>query len=259
MRKERHFGKIALFVLLAAVVLIKITRPVLAAEGETAEYYNTGTGYRAVIEDEARLLTDYEKEKLLGQMAAITEYGNVAFVSVSKNTDSSSKYAKNYYEAKFGHTNGTVFLIDMDNRYIWIYSSEAVYNVITDSYADTITDNVYRLASAGRYYDCAADAFDQIYRLLNGQHISQPMKYVSNVFIGIVLALLINYFLVRRLSSTAKPSDQDIFEAIGAKQNIYNFHAKYINTTRKYSPQRSSSGGGSRSSGSHGGGGGHRF
>lgn len=88
-------------------------------------------------------------------------------------------------------------MIDMDNRNIWIHSNGAIYRTITKSYADTITDNVYTYASAQDYYGCASEAYTQMATLLAGRRIAQPMKYISNALLALIIALLINYFVVR--------------------------------------------------------------
>jgi uncharacterized protein len=155
----------------------------------------------------------------------------------------------------------------MEKRYLWIYSDGAIYKTVTNSYADTITDNVYSYASKEDYLTCASKAFEQVNTLLEGRRIAQPMKYISNALLAIVLALMINYFLVMTRSRSQKASDGQVLNGIFSKVAITNTHTEFVNQTRRYSPRSSSSssssssgsrssGGGSRSSG---GGGGHRF
>ena len=145
------------------------------------------------------------------------------------------------------------------------------YDIITKSYANTITDNVYTFASDEEYFDCANTAFEQINTLLEGRAIAQPMKYISNALLAIVLALLINYFVVMFVSRGRKPSNAQLLDGIYSKVEIHNPRMDLTNQTKRYSPQSSgSSGSTSRSSGggfsgggggggSRGGGGGHRF
>ena len=151
----------------------------------------------------------------------------------------------------------------MDNREIYIFSDGAVYKTIRPSYADTITDNVYRYASNADYLSCAANAFSQIHTLLSGQKIAQPMKYISNLLLALILAALINYFVVRLSSRTAKPSDREILLAASAKFAFTNPQRQLTHQSKVYSPPSSGSSSGGRSSGGgggrSGGGGGHRF
>lgn len=230
---------------------------------EGLSYVNEQNGYTAIIEDDAALLSETERTTLLEEMKGITEYGNVAFKTIAvNNVGSTDSYASQYYYGKFASNSGTVFIIDMDKRNIYIFSNGAIYKTITKSYADTITDNIYTYASDARYYDCASNAFAQITMLLAGQNIRQPMKYASNTLLGIVLALLINYFLVRVFSEAKRPSGAEVMEGIFVKQDMLNFDAQYERETRQYSPQSSGGGGGGHGGGGGGhggGGGGHSF
>ena len=147
---------------------------------------DTGSGYGVIIEDDADLLTEEEEDELRELMEKIAVYGNVAFKSIDYNSVSTASYIDDYYDDLFGYESGTVFLIDMDNRNIQICSAGAVYKTITNSYADTITDNVYRYASDADYFTCAYKAFEQILALLQGSKIAQPMKYISNAFFAAI-------------------------------------------------------------------------
>lgn len=227
--------------------------------------HNKETGYYLRLDDRADLLTSTEETKLKKAMEPITAYGNVAFVSISTNPEYSTKrYAEKYYEEHFGYSSGIIFLIDMEERYIWIHSNGEIYKTITTSYANTITDNVYSYASDKEYLTCASTAFSQINTLLEGRHIAQPMKYISNALLAIVLALFINYFLVMALSRSRKASTSQLLNGIFSKAEVTNPQTTFVNQTKRYSPQSSSSSGGGSSrsgggGGSRGGGGGHRF
>lgn len=230
----------------------------------TYVFHNEETGYYIYIDDWADLLSDAEEDALLEEMKPITAHGNVAFVSIDTNPEySTERYAKSYYQERFGYSSGTVFIIDMEERYIWIHSDGEIYNTITTSYANTITDNVYSYASREDYFTCASKGFNQINTLLEGKHIAQPMKYISNALLSIAIALLINYFLVMMLSRSRKASTSQLLDGIFSKTEIKNARADFVKQTRRYSPQsRSSSGGGGggrSGGGGGGGGGGHRF
>lgn len=237
------------------------------SKASSITWCNQETGYLVILEDDADLLSDVEESQLALEMQKITAYGNVAFKSISYNDYSTSYFASDYYHETFRKESGTLFLIDMDNREIYIFSDGAIYKTITVSYADTITDNVYRYASDGDYYGCASKAFRQIYSLLSGQKIAQPMKYISNALLALILAALINYFLARLLSATSKPGTDKVLNSISTNFAFANPRMTRTRQTKVYSPPSSSSGGGgSHSSGggggrshSSGGGGGHRF
>ena len=218
-------------------------------------YTNSETGYSVIIEDDASLLSNDEKIQLAETMKDITPYGDVAFKSIDYNPYSTETYIERYYNSIFGTGSGTVFLIDMDNRNIWIYSDGSIYSTITTAYANVITDNVYTYASDKDYFTCANKAFIQEAALLQGRRISQPMKYISNALLAIAIAILINYFIVRQTSRVRKASDNEIVNGVFANNAFNNVSVNFIRQTRTYSPRSSSSSG---SSGGHsGGGGGH--
>lgn len=222
---------------------------------------NPDTGFEVIIEDEAELLSEAEELSLAQKMAEVTAYGHAAFVSVDSNYTSAGSYAEDCYYSFFGYESGTLFLIDMDNREIYIYSDGDVYKTITKSYANTITDNIYTYASDAEYFACAYKAFEQIVTLLKGNRIAQPMKYASNAFLAVLVALLINYFVVKVTSAAGKPGERELLEATKHRCSFTNTDVVFTHTTKKYDPpSSSSSGGGGRSGGGGGGGGGgHSF
>ena len=230
-------------------------------------YTNSETGYSVIIEDNASLLSNDEKIQLAETMKDITPYGDVAFKSIDYNPYSTETYIERYYNSIFGTGSGTVFLIDMDNRNIWIYSDGSIYSTITTAYANVITDNVYTYASDRDYFSCANKAFIQEAALLQGRRISQPMKYISNALLAIAIAILINYFIVRQTSRVRKASDNEIVNGVFANNAFNNVSVNFIRQTRTYSPRSSSSsgssgghsGGGGGGGGHSGGGGGHSF
>ena len=230
-------------------------------------YTNSETGYSVIIEDDASLLSNDEKSQLAETMKDITPYGDVAFKSIDYNPYSTSSFVEKYYHSLFGTGSGTVFLIDMDNRNIWIYSDGSIYSTITTAYANVITDNVYTYASDKDYFTCANKAFIQEAALLQGRRISQPMKYISNALLAIAIAILINYFIVRQTSRVRKASDNEIVNGVFANNAFNNVSVNFIRQTRTYSPRSSSSsgssgghsGGGGGGGGHSGGGGGHSF
>ena len=213
---------------------------------------NQDTGYRVVISDDADLLTADEESLLLEEMKKITDYGNAVFKSVSENDTTPYFYGDDYYYELFGYRNGTLFLIDMDNRELCLISNGDISKTITNSYANTITDNVYSNASDGDYYRCALRAFQQVHELLTGHKIMQPMKYISNALLALILAALINYLVVMLCSGSSKASRKEILDSISTRFSFTNQKKELLSQTKTYSPVKSSS------TGSHSGGSSHR-
>lgn len=255
--RRRMFRAICAGIMAVCILCFGFSEEAYAGTYDT----NPETGYEVVIDDGADLLSEEEEEMLGGKMMEVTPYGSAAFVTVDSNYSSAGSYAEDYFYDCFGYGSGTLFLIDMDNREIYIYSDGAVYRTITKSYANTITDNIYTYASDAEYFTCAYKAFEQIVTLLEGNRIAQPMKYASNAFLAVLLALLINYFVVMITSAAKKPGEKELLEATKHRCSLVNTEAVYTHTTKKYDPpSSSSSGGGGRSGGGGGGGGGgHSF
>lgn len=264
-KKNLHTWFIHFFICIVIMALLYPAVLTFGTEQITPVYTDATTGYCVYIDDEANLLDEDEYAELQKIMQDITAYGNVAFKTINKNSYSSTEsFISSYYKQLFGSSSGTIFVIDMYYRNIWIHSNGAIYNTITNSYADSITDNVYTYASDGDYFSCAANVFEQELTLLKGQKIRQPMKYISNALLAIILAVIINYFIVKIYSRTPKASNNEILSGIFANNSFDNCQLQFTHTTRQYSPPSSSSsggssgGGGGHSSGG-GGGGGHSF
>lgn len=262
-------GRIRQFAVWLLCGIFLLSPLTVSANGQTEStadvvYRNPDTEYVVVIEDDAGLLTEVEQAALAETMREITVYGSTAFKTISDNASSTESYARRYYASIFSNRSGFLFLIDMDNRNIWIYCDGEIYKTVTESYADTITDNVYYYASAGDYYTCAVKAFEQAHALLQGRRIAQPMKYVCNALLAVITALFINFGLVSFFSRTGKTDDRELLA-----HSLHYFSATdptvcYHFETKIYDPVKSDSGslgrggggGGGRSSG---GGGGHSF
>ena len=236
-------------------------------------YENSDTGFLLYYEDHASFFDSKQQEKITNAMKPLTAYTNIAFVSLSSNPyHTAEKYAKNYVESKFSDTYGALFLLDADpaSREIYIYCSRKTYKKITRSHCLSITDNIYQYASDNDdsndgFCLCAVKAFEQMNTILEGGRIAQPMKYVSNLFFALALALLFNFFIVRIVSRKHNPSRSQLLNGIYTNYKMDNAHVEFVNQTKQYSPQSSGSGGGGHSGGSSGhsggggGGGGHHF
>ena len=177
----------------AAVCAAAASDPADSAES----YENPYTGYRVVIADEKNLLTSKQRAKLCEDMKPLTKYGSVAFWTTGESTTSVITQAGNKRYELFKNTSSSIFSINMANGEIAIESVGEMHSIINDSYARSITDNVKGYAKNGEYYVCAHEAFSQMYTLLEGGYISEPMKYISYAVIaamlGVILALAVAF------------------------------------------------------------------
>ena len=163
----------------------------------------------------------------------------------------------------------------MNNRYIYIFSDGFNYKYIDRTKAWVITDNVYTLARDQKYYECASKGISQIYDILTGTRILEPMRYASNIVLSILLAFTFSFIYVLSKSNIKKAPNKQIIDGCNVKFEVSDIEVKQTGTEREYSPVHTtdSYGGGSSSShssfgggggfsgggGHSGGGGGHRF
>ena len=250
----RNKKSISLLSLIAAVftVVTMAALPVRAADSFFV-YNNPQTGYSVYIDDDQDLLTDAEEQSLIEEMIPITEYGNVGFISCDNTSESTASYSARRYSSLFGSDSGAVLVIDMGQRMIYIKNNGAVSKIITNAYSNTISDNIYRYAARG-----------QIYTVLRGGKIAQPMRYISAALLALVIGFLINYLFLRAVTSPNKAGQGEIIDAAKVDFILRNPDARYSHETKVYDPVRSSGGGGGGSRGGGGGssggsGGGHGF
>jgi len=223
---------------------------------------NEDSGYYVLVEDMAEILTYREEQQLATELRSISKYGSAAIVTLDQNdVGSSEDYAIYYSEFNFNKDSNTVFLIDMDNRNIWIYSYGYIGDEISSTDNNTITDNIYTYATNGDYYQCCSNEISQVYTLLKGGDIPRPMKHIGNAILAIILALILNYFLTMTMSTDFKDTNSQLEKFTEHKYELKDIKVKFRNTKKEYSPSSSDSsdsGGGSSDSGG-GSSGGHGF
>ncbi len=224
-------------------------------------YKNDQSQYGIYTLDEEDLLTDEEEEALLEEMAPVTEYGYAAFVTTSIMESDYMEASRNMLHSLFGEgTSSVLFLIDMNHRQLVVFSDGEINKTITKNYANSITDNVYRMAHDGKYYDCAVEVFRQIHTLLSGRAIAQPMKHITNAFLAIILSAMILYIAARINTGKQVAKSAEILALIGAMAAFSNAKTTYNHRSKSYNPRSRSSGGGSfGGGGSSGSGGSHGF
>ena len=236
------------------LILSASTIPVCASAVSAS---NEETGYVYVLDDSADFLTDSQENSLQKQLYDLTAYCNVAFVTTTEHSKSSTEdFAADYFDDVFGpHANGTIFVIDRCLNEIYLYSDGQAHKIITNSRARSITDNTYTYARDKDYYTCANKTFAQIETLMQGKRIAEPMRYLCSALLAIVAALFLNLFFALWSSRSHKADRRQVMTGLYAQMQINNPRTQFINQTRTYSPVSSGSSGGG--GGHSGGGGGH--
>ena len=248
--------------LLSALVFFLLSPDSWAAPD--ARYVNDETGYGVYIDDGADLLSSAEEDAIAKVMQPITQYGNIIYLTTeSHNYHDTGIYVENYYLSNFGaYESGIVYCIDNDLEYDYVYAEGKAYDIVGKSFADTITDNVYMYSAREEWYEGAEAAFGMIHNVLEGKRIAQPMKYICNTFLALLIAFLVNFLIVNNKSKLKAVSNAEMVEGSMKAVRFNGINTRFINQTRRYSPQSSgSSGGGGHHGGGggghHGGGGGH--
>ena len=106
--------------------------------------------------DDADLLTESEEEHLREHAARFERYDlSVVYVTTNDTQYKSSMvYADEFYDDNHFRTDGVLFLLDMDNREIYISTAGRCIDWLSDEALDEILDSNYHYASEGDYYSC---------------------------------------------------------------------------------------------------------
>ena len=208
-----------------------------------------------IIQDDEDLLTPLEENQLLQAMQPITAYGAAAFWS-TRQSGSTDVKAERFFDANISplrSTNGIVFMIDMYNREIYIFTRGDMERTVSRAGAYAITDNVYRYASKGDYYTCARSAFEQALTLIEGGRVFSPMRVICNLLLAVSFGILSAFLIVRRSSVATTRKTVTTLSSTRASVQMQLSDKRLVRTIKR---RKESSSGGGRIGGFSGGGGG---
>ena len=255
---------ICVFVALFTIMLMPITAH---AESDT----------QIIVDDLANLLSS-EEEDLLVERAKDrlgSKNYNILFLTYDDADGYSTMvYSDNYMDDLFpaGTENNIGFIIDMDNREIYINTMGGAIQSLSDYEIEEGLDVGYNYVSEQEYFECLDGmAAYAIPRLGGGYNadgsLSNSSKVVNGLKTGLVPSALITAVVVGILAISHNKANKSINSNTYVGRDDYNLinkkekYNRTYETVQKdyYKPKSSSSGGGSshRSSGgrSHGGGG----
>lgn len=242
-------------VLMCASVTVAFAAEDAAAHSQAqARYTNPETGYQVLIMDDIDLLDSEEEALLAEDMKPVTQYGHAVFWTTDlyayDEIDQARQMRRNCYELD----SASIFAINMNVRKLTIQSYGTLYNLVNDSTARSITDNVSHYATSKKYYDCAREAFGQIAELSRGGTIAEPMKYLSYVVISLMLGVIIALALA--FSKTFNPLRKSVAppETVGSGTLMTAPMTTKLIRTETIVVQSSSGGGGGCGGGGGGGG-----
>jgi uncharacterized protein len=147
------------------------------------------------IEDEADLLSDQEEAQLSEYFASLsTDYKYYVVTTYSSGSNTDSKLESYYTSVYSSYDSGVAFIIDMNNREIYMSGYGEAQNKITNGDCYDITDNSYTYAKNGDYYNCIYKSFSQADTLLNHGFILRPMRYIVSLMVATILGFLLTFF-----------------------------------------------------------------
>ena len=111
------------------------------------------------IYDFADLYTDEEEKNLYSAVYDFYQRRNIdlVIVTINDNFESTQEYADDFFDYNnFGYgpdRDGLLFLVDMENRYIYISATGGAKSLYPDKECDMLTEEVYTYFSDQKYYD----------------------------------------------------------------------------------------------------------
>ena len=118
------------------------------------------------VYDYADLLTAEEEEQLQNYAEVMKDVWKMNFLVITTDNaegKSSMEYADDFYDARFpedSEVDGMAYLIDMDNREIYLSTSGLAIRYLTDERVEVILDNAYEYVVNGDYCGTFEAFFD---------------------------------------------------------------------------------------------------
>ena len=217
-----------------------------------------------LVVDDARLLSEEEEARLIADYSAITEYMGAAFISTYSSPGTTAYLAEQCAIKYFRDDPAVLFLIDMDDREIYVYANGKAQETISRADARAITDNIYKSASRGDYYECADRTFSQILGKCRGERLARPVKHITNALIAVLCGILLNYYLTvySRIPDPEPRTKGEVNVSVTrqmASMPGISLALPIVLSSVKHYKSRSSGGSGGGGGGHSGGGGGHGF
>ncbi len=135
------------------------------------------------VYDHADLLTVQEEEYLQNLATKHAEQWNMNFLVVTTDDaegKSAKEYADDFYDAQFpddSEEDGILYLIDMDNREIYLSTYGLAIRYLTDERVDNIFDEAFEYVADGDYYGTFVAFFDETDYYLNRGIPENQYKY----------------------------------------------------------------------------------
>ncbi|MHC5375518.1 TPM domain-containing protein [Enterococcus sp. LJL120] len=136
------------------------------------------------VEDNAGLFTTEEITQLDEAIDNLNQHSDAQMFIVTSSTSVGTirNYADNYLRDKVGNNNnGTVLVIDMASREVYISTSGKMIETITDSRLNKILDNVQGSLQDGDYYGAANDYVKGVRR-----YFVKEVTLIEGIIAGVI-------------------------------------------------------------------------
>ncbi len=118
-------------------------------------------GFNTVVDDGASLFTEYDMlniDEAANELAAETDFSVAVVTTDDAMGKSAMEFADDYYDSlifdKGWSENGILFLIDMDNREIYVSCAGLCIDEYSDYELNLIIDSGYSYITQGEYSEC---------------------------------------------------------------------------------------------------------
>lgn len=176
---------IVLFIMLAFLL------PTVTITGDASTYNEEK------VFDYADLLTTEEENSLKDHAEMFEKYElSVVYLTISDALGKTSQeYADEFYDDHHYHEDGVLFLINMNNREMYISTAGRSIDILTDEMLDGILDDSYQYAVGGRYYDCLKEMGRQTCLILEN-NINVPLGIHRTALVAVPLGLIIGVIVL---------------------------------------------------------------
>lgn len=224
------------------------------------------------VYDFADLFTDSEEQDLYEKSSKFMDKYNMdlAIVTISKNDKSSEVvYADDFYDYNDFDSNGLLFLIDMDNRQIYMSTSGTAINMYNDNRIDYLMDQVFEYMTDKEYYEgtmkyisLLSSLADKGYPTSGESFVSDKTVILYSLIASFVITLIVMIVLISKNKLVRKANEAKAY-LVNDSIKVDVVEERLVSThTTKTKIEHDSGGGSSTHSGSSGishGGGGHGF
>lgn len=216
---------------------------------EENTYTNPETGFKALIADEAKCLSQEEKENLQDSMNPLTQYGNIGCCIIENDGLINKLYgeAREQRKARFkNEKNASILLIIVPKKTNGSYSDEKVYSYLhlegkfnsffSQIKREEICNSVDQDLTEKRVYSAAVEVFRQMNEHASEKAAVDSQRLFSYGLIALVLGLTFAIaisFLTRYNPSIHESEDADVVPSQNPHLEITRNHLVSRNTLQE--------------------------